>query len=579
MRKPRELIRLVQFNSFPPIIAKPSTPMRFLIYILLVTQAFAFDPPRIVAIPPADAGLGLVRVAATEIRHYPGKGGTSFLRSTDNGETWESVKLPKSYPGATCLAKESPAFARNPNNGEFLRVEPLYRGGSNEGMYVSKGGIDGTWQRLESPDGKPTIVGGILRTPIWVNDNKRVLIPGRGGGCYTWYSDNSGATWQKSNTINSPAHEAGGVHEGSRWNHGMVEATIVELKNKKLWLIARTAQDQHYQSFSDDFGTTWSPAEPSRFWGTITMPTIHRLKDDRLLFLWSNTTPLPEVKRDKKYGGEDVFTNRDTIHAAIYSDDGKTWSGFRELILDEHRNNTDYAVTPGSNDRGKHQAEIVQLDANRVLFTCGQHPLHRRLMIMDLRWLDEKQRNSNLQQDGTRDWSTHQYIDKIVGHCGYNRKPGAQVEGDALRVLRIDDPTLTNPNQGATWNFPASESGTIHTRIRLEKGGAGIQIALCDRWFNPTDATVDQFANHILKIDAEGKAPDGTQILTPGKTHTLTLNWKDAATVSIDGKSTGLTLPLLHECPNGISYIHFYNPAESIDLSGFSVLAIKAEIE
>ena len=554
--------------------------MRPLLLTFLFTgHLLAVDAPRVVGIPPADAGRGLVRVSATEIRHYPGKGGTEFLRSTDNGETWKSVKLPKSYPGATCLDKESPAFTRNPNNNEFLRVEPLYRGGANEGMYVSKGGLDGTWQRLESPDGKPTIVGGILRTPIWVNDNKRVLIPGHGGGCYTWYSDDNDATWQKSNTINSPAHQAGGVHQGTRWNHGMVEAAIVELNNKKLWLIARTAQDQHYQSFSDDFGKTWSPAEPSRFWGTITMPTIHRLKDGRLLFLWSNTTPLPEVKRDKPFGGEDVFTNRDTIHAAISGDDGKTWSGFREIILDEHRNNADYAVTKGSNDRGKHQSEIVQLDDNRVLLSCGQHPLHRRLIIMDLRWLYEKERRSDLGKDGTRDWSTHQYIDKIVGHCGYNRKPGAQVIGDALRVLRVDDDTLTNPNQGATWNFPAGQSGTVHTRIRLEKGGACIQIALCDRWFNPTDPTVDQFANHVLKIDTVGKAPDGTQLVTPGKIHTLSLTWNDTATVSIDGRSTGLTLPRLHECPNGISYIHFYNPAESTEPNGFSILATKAEVK
>ena len=52
-----------------------------------------------------------------------------------------------------------------------------------------------------------------------------------------------------------------------------------------------------------------------------------------------------------------------------------------------------------------------------------------------------------------------------------------------------------------------------------------------------------------------------------------------SATVSIDGKSTGLTLPRLHESPNGISYLHFYNPAESTDPNGFSILATKAEVK
>ena len=52
-----------------------------------------------------------------------------------------------------------------------------------------------------------------------------------------------------------------------------------------------------------------------------------------------------------------------------------------------------------------------------------------------------------------------------------------------------------------------------------------------------------------------------------------------SATVSIDGKSTGLTLPRLHESPNGISYIHFHNPAASTDPNGFSILATKAEVK
>lgn len=551
---------------------------------LLASQSLAVEAPRIVGTPPVDAGRGLVRISQSEIRHYPGKGGTHYLRSTDNGETWKEVKLPSDYPDATCMGKEAPSIVRNPNTGEFLRVEPLYRKNDHEGIYQTQGGIDGEWTRIMDGENKPVLLGGILRTPIWVNGNKRILVPGHGGGCWTWYSDDQGATWQRSNKVNSPAHEIGGVHKGTRWNHGMVEATIVELKGNKLWMIARTAQDQHYESFSDDHGTTWSPAKPSRFWGTITMPTIERLQDGRLLFLWSNTTALPEVERPEKRGGEDVFTNRDTIHAAISDDDGETWSGFRELILDEYRNNEDYAVTKGSNDRGKHQAEIVQLDHNRVLFTCGQHPLHRRLMIMDLRWLGEKQRRSDLRKEGSLDWSTHQFINKIVGHCGYNRKPGAQVKDGALRVLRIEDSTLTNQNQGATWNFPSGLSGTLHTRIRLEKGGAGIQVALADRWFNPTDNTVDQFANYVLKIGPEGKASNGIPLLTPGKDHTLSLTWVDSdqsgpATVTVDGKATGLTLPCLHPCPNGISYLHCYNPATATDLQGFSILATSAQVK
>lgn len=552
------------------------------IFALFSSFAFAVEAPRVVAVPPADAGRGLIRVSEKEIRHYPGQGGKQFLQSLDNGETWNLVDLPKSYPDATTMAKESPAIAQNPITKEFIRFEPLYRGNAQtDGVYVTEGGIDGAWNLLKTKDDNAVRPGGILRNPLWVNQNKRIVIPGHGGGCWTWYSDDQGKNWKQSNKIQSPAHKPGGVHLGTRWNHGMVEATVIELKNRKLWLIARTAQDQHYESFSTDFGKTWSAAAPSRFWGTITMPTFHRLKDGRLLFLWSNTTPLPE-KANVEGRWEDVFTNRDTIHAAISEDEGETWIGFRELILDEHRNKADYGVAQGSDDRGKHQAEVVELDQNRVLFSCGQHPLHRRLMIMDFRWLYEKKRSSDLAKDGTQDWTTHQYIDQIVGHCSYNRKPGAEVENGALRVRRIDDSSLTNQNQGATWNFPAGKAGKLITEIQLESGGAGIQIALTDRWFNATDPTVDQFAGYVLKIDGDGKTPEGKKVLSPGKKQKLAIVWSNEekkASVFIEGVGLVSTIPMIEACPNGISYVHFYNPAETTDLDGFSIFSTEAEIQ
>lgn len=555
-----------------------------LLTCLLTAPAFAVDAPYVVATPPADAGRGLIRVSDQEIRHYPGKGGKQMLQSMDNGETWKSVPLPKGYPGATCLSKESPAIAQNPVTKEFIRFEPLYRGKNNDdGVYITEGGIDGTWNLVRDKEGNSVRPGGILRSPLWVNNNKRIIIPGHGGGCWTWYSDDQGLSWERSNKVQSPHHKPGGVHKGTRWNHGMVEATVIELKNKKLWMIARTAQDQHYQSFSSDFGKTWSKAEPSRFWGTITMPTLHRLDDGRILFLWSNTTALPENEQATGRG-EDAFTNRDSIHAAISADDGKSWTGFRELILDEHRNRADYGTFNGPQDRGKHQAEVIQLDPNRVLFSCGQHKMHRRLMIMDLRWLDQKERSSDLAKDGTKDWTTHQFIFKKVGHCSYNRTPGAQVEDGALRLKRVAETNLTNPNQGAVWNFPSGDTGRLTTKVRLEKGGSGLQIALCDRWFNASDPSVDQFANYVLKIDAEGKTPEGKRLLTPGKTHELAITWqnvgkKGSASLTLDGRKTTIKLPCLHATPIGISYVHFYNPATETDPNGASILSTHAKVK
>ena len=128
--------------------------------------------------------------------------------------------------------------------------------------------------------------------------------------------------------VTAPAHEPNARDKSVRWQNGASEPSVVELRDGRLWMLIRTSLDRHYQSFSSDGGETWNPAEPSPFYGTITDPTIGRLQDDRLLCLWNNTLPLPEFPKNEFTApfitqgasdgtSEDVFTNRDALHAAI----------------------------------------------------------------------------------------------------------------------------------------------------------------------------------------------------------------------------------------------------------------------
>ncbi|MFC4991623.1 sialidase family protein [Rubritalea tangerina] len=540
----------------------------------LFTQAETIRPPYKVGTPPADAGRGLVRVSPNEIRHYPGKGGTRYILSLDNGATWSSKPLPPSYPGSTLLKKETSAITPLPTPDSFLKIEPAYRGDNpKQGMFVTYDGLDGSWKKLTKPDGSPILPKGILRNPIVFNQGKRWLIPAHSGGCFTYFSDDQGKSWQRSNKVNAPAHKPGGVHLGSRWNHGMVGATLAELKDGRIWMLARTAQDFFYESFSDDHGTSWSPAQPSRFHGNNVLGTLLRLDDGRLLFLWNNANSLPELARANN-GREDVFNNRDAAHAAISEDDGKTWIGFREIALDHRRNESDYAVFQGSNDRGVQQVEALQLDKNRVLLSLGQHPTHRQLLILNLRWLYQTERQSDF-TSGAQDWSTHQFFSKVRGHLGYNRTPGPKVvtrDGhSALHLIHTDDPEILNNKQGATWNFPSATAGTLSTRLMLEPHAGGTKICLLDHWLNPTDTTVDQFSQFALHIDAQGKSPDGTPLLTPGKWQTLTFQWdQKSCTVSNDSGSS-LKLPLNLPTSNGVSYIHFSTTSETPTTKGLLI--------
>ena len=191
-------------------------------------------------------------------------------------------------------------------------------------------------------------------------------------------------------------------------------------------MLMRTSQDFHYQAFSKDGGQTWGESEPSPFYGTITMPTLGRLADGRLLLFWCNTTPLPE-KEGTDGVWDDVFTNRDVTHVAVSDDDGKTWKGFRELYMDPMRNDTDYAVHGGGIDRGVHQAQFVEVAPGKVLASIGQHPLHRAMMMFDVNWLYEKSRFNDF-TDSLSQWSTFNYMNGIKGHCAYNRIQGCMLE-------------------------------------------------------------------------------------------------------------------------------------------------------
>lgn len=570
---------------------------------LLMFYGFADNSTKIVGVPPADGGRGLIRVNESEIRHYSGakgENGREVMISKDNGETWDVIKLSQSYPeNFGGIPKEAPAITKNPLTGEFIRVQPV-----NGYVFISQGGIDGKWGAV-TKDGKLCFdwinadkshlitLSGIMRNPTFVNGGKRILIPAHSGSSFVHISDDGGLTWTRSrNNIESPSHQAGGIHKGHRWQNNGVEGTLTELEDGSLWIVVRTSQDQYYEAFSNDRGDTWSVAKPSRFWGTLTMPCVNRLSDGRLLMLWTNTVPLPENMGANLRGGEDAFTNRDSHHAAISHDDGKTWFGFREIILDEHRNQLDYATFKGPQDRGKHQSEMVQLDKDRVLISLGQHPEHRKLVVFDIRSLYETSRQCNF-ENGLDNWTIHTYIPVTKGHCAYNRKPSASlIDKNGKKVMlikRLEDSDLVSESlgvnyekAGATWNFPNGVKGSLSLTFTMNNGSEGTQVSLTDRLFNACDETTEHLAVYSMTLKPGMKF--GNEKLRAGKTYTLTFKWdgvhdkKSSCQVYIDkSKKPGLTLPLKNTSPNGLSYIHLISKAEKTD-GGIFIESVEANI-
>src|SRR5690554_1472709 len=91
----------------------------FLLITACGTKLSKVHEPTIVGSPPHNAFVGLVRLDNGEIRHYNyGKGNKEaksfYLRSQDDGFTWDTVQVKDKWIGAD---------VKSPLSGEYIRLE------------------------------------------------------------------------------------------------------------------------------------------------------------------------------------------------------------------------------------------------------------------------------------------------------------------------------------------------------------------------------------------------------------------------------------------------------------------------
>ena len=579
---------------------------------MLVKKIFA---PLRVGTPPMDADRSMMVLPDGEIRIY----GNSchpqtrsaeevfpvVMKSRDNGLNWQTEAVDGLTPGAT---------VRSPWSGSWISL--LGYAGKGQRKYCvepaerildlqEKPGV--YFFRADSPDGEFQVSRifdylHIQRLPLALQKYKRWLVPYQyrmENHHYIWgvlLSDDDGATWRK---VEAPVPPIPGVqpgHGGLRWLHCGYEPVVAEYADGRLHALLRCSHDEHYESFSEDGGETWSEPVPSRFYAVATMPGLYRLSGGRMLAVWNNTVPLAEADHRTQYGGddpdiingvwEDVFTNRDALHAAISSDGGKTWHGFREILLNPARNDADFRSVffPYFDglDKSVHQNQILELPDGNVLVVAGQNPVCRSIVIFNPDWLLEETREEDFRH-GLRQVSYHQFVkspvggcrENGVGHCSYNRRPGAALmphpdrfDREVLLVAHHPDDRLVSSLEGVVWNFPASAAGRVTIRFRENSGSAGCRFILTDRWINPSDPIAENYALFSATLDGEGKI--GSATLKKDAWHELVLEW-DCGTgicrVICDGDLVA-EQPRQRQTPNDVSYLHIQTIAGGADPAG-----------
>ncbi|HBP38596.1 MAG TPA: exo-alpha-sialidase [Clostridiales bacterium] len=553
----------------------------------------SFCEPRVVGVPPVDTWRDLCVAPDGEIRYYgflngsgeDGQGQMIYLASRDCGLSWQTF-----YVDNPDVLGSS---VKSPFSGKYLRLKNA----------ADSAGVIRTWA-LVSEDGPAAVHPDRylaadeeireLRLPIPLCSRKRWLCAGQTRTAegmlhpVVLRSDDDGITWAATHLLPAPKHEIAWPHQGRRWQNPACEATLTELGDGTIMALARTSQDFHYLYYSHDGGESWTDPVPSRFHGTLTMPTLFRLSDGRLLLFWCNTQPLPELDHNRQWppmlpweisgeGGEDVFTNRDANHAAISEDDGQTWIGFREIFLNLIRNDSDFrSKSPGyldSLDKSVHQFQALELPFGKVLLSFGQHHEARKMVIFDPQWLYETEQLENF-RFGLGHLSTQVYLKSnsgnfrgFTGHCSWNRTHGAVLVPDptgnfeeVLQIARIHDPRLFSEVQGAVWNFPASNRGELKIKLRID--GEGVRVSVTDRWFNPCDPVVGQLAQLSFAITRE--------MLIPSEWSLVRFRWDLAvqqAEIVINDMPVQ-QLAITAAAPNGFSYLHLQSLAENEDYAG-----------
>ena len=178
---------------------------------------------------------------------------TYCVRSRDNGRTWEDPIL----------------------------VDNTYSG-CQRGMILTKSGtLVAMVQRLNYEEGRN------YSQPYWSNDK--------------------GKTWHPADVMDC------GKEHGD--HSGLIEATLVQLKDGRLWTLLRSYHGFFYEAFSSDGGHTWAPIPPrrSKIASTGSPGMLKRLSDGSLVLLY-NAIPTKGYER------------REELFVSFSEDEGESWT-------------------------------------------------------------------------------------------------------------------------------------------------------------------------------------------------------------------------------------------------------------
>jgi predicted neuraminidase len=148
----------------------------------------------------------------------------------------------------------------------------------------------------------------------------RYLPDGARHATVPYISTDQGLTWK----------ETGLLDIGGRGHHdGSIEPTLVQLRDRRLWMLLRTNLDQLWQSYSSDGGRSWGELTPTAIDASSSPAIVKRLASGRLVLAWNRLYPQGKSqspRRAGQYSQKPASWQREELSIAFSENDGKTWT-------------------------------------------------------------------------------------------------------------------------------------------------------------------------------------------------------------------------------------------------------------
>jgi len=130
---------------------------------------------------------------------------------------------------------------------------------------------------------------------------------------WSYYSDDNGENWIPGGKVANPDSVM------------IQEPGVIELKDHRILMWIRTNAGAQYQSFSNDGGINWTPAEKSNIPSPLSPAAIDRIpKTGDLLLVWNNNDNTIPATKGK----------RTPLAVAISKDEGKSWGKIQNIESD-----------------------------------------------------------------------------------------------------------------------------------------------------------------------------------------------------------------------------------------------------